>query len=298
MDTQSKTGAEVKLSLYKYVIPCRIDVLAYGRIRFTQSSALNDPFEMQPVFQKYELSREERDEAENSRKEFRDKIANRLDPILRARITEDMLDGLVETYLRGGVEFDQQMLEKVRKDLNDSIGVLSLTEKPDDLPMWAHYAQDHQGFVIEFDETDSFFNKGPASLPHTEQLIVRRPSDECGYLRKVEYSRDRPSHLSVLDLTSSMVLQSKSKEWQYEQEWRMLQPLEDADKVEPKESGNIYLFSMPPSCVKGVILGYKMSEENKNRILDLRISDKRYSHLKVSRPILNERKYALDLIEI
>lgn len=33
---------------YKYVIPERIDVLLNGMIRFTQPTALNDPFELRP----------------------------------------------------------------------------------------------------------------------------------------------------------------------------------------------------------------------------------------------------------
>jgi len=36
------------MSIYKYVIADRIDILENSRIRFTQPSALNDPFEMQP----------------------------------------------------------------------------------------------------------------------------------------------------------------------------------------------------------------------------------------------------------
>jgi hypothetical protein len=35
--------------LYKYVPPCRVDILQHGRIRLTQPEALNDPFEFLPV---------------------------------------------------------------------------------------------------------------------------------------------------------------------------------------------------------------------------------------------------------
>jgi hypothetical protein len=38
-------------SLYKYLIPARIDVLQNRSIRFTQHMALNDPFEMKPFFE-------------------------------------------------------------------------------------------------------------------------------------------------------------------------------------------------------------------------------------------------------
>lgn len=32
--------------------------------------------------------------------------------------------------------------------MNDLIGLLCLTEKPDNLLMWAHYADSHAGFVV------------------------------------------------------------------------------------------------------------------------------------------------------
>lgn len=36
--------------LYKYLIPDRTDILNNNLIRFTQPSALNDPFELNPIF--------------------------------------------------------------------------------------------------------------------------------------------------------------------------------------------------------------------------------------------------------
>jgi hypothetical protein len=74
-------------------------------------------------------------------------------------------------------------------------------------------------------------------------------------LRKVTYLHERPNHGSVLEIPSTVLL-AKSKEWKYEQEWRMLQPLEDSVEVRSVPSGTIYLFSIPPSCIKGVILGH------------------------------------------
>jgi hypothetical protein len=38
------------MSLYKYLVPERFDVLRNAKIRFSQHMALNDPFEMKPYF--------------------------------------------------------------------------------------------------------------------------------------------------------------------------------------------------------------------------------------------------------
>jgi hypothetical protein len=39
------------MSLYKYFVPERLDVVRNTKIRFSQHTALNDPFEMKPHFE-------------------------------------------------------------------------------------------------------------------------------------------------------------------------------------------------------------------------------------------------------
>src|SRR5437588_4655869 len=41
------------MSLYKYVIPDRTDILRNAVIRFTQQMALHDPFDMRPYFENF-----------------------------------------------------------------------------------------------------------------------------------------------------------------------------------------------------------------------------------------------------
>ncbi|KNE87154.1 hypothetical protein PSTG_19467, partial [Puccinia striiformis f. sp. tritici PST-78] len=48
---------------------------------------------------------------------------------------------------------------KIFDALNKSIGIFCLSEKPDSELMWSHYADSHQGFVIEFETECSFFNQ-------------------------------------------------------------------------------------------------------------------------------------------
>ncbi len=293
------------MKLFKYVPAERLDILENGYIRFTQSSCLNDPYEMQPFFERFELSPELLEEAKNSPDEFLDKMAEKV----YSRLTDEqkpyidymrreIFPELREKLLSNTEEVTQQFRKIAPMRLNDLIGVLSLTEKPDNLPMWAHYAQQHKGFVIEFNGTDPFFNQLPDSLPQGDQLFTHLPSQECGYLRKVEYFDERPYHDSVLDLTPTTVLLAKSKQWEYEQEWRVLQLLDKADQIKQTEFGNIHLFLIPPSCIKGVILGYQMSEDDKRKISDIIKGSERYSHVKLYSASLDEKRYVLTPIEI
>lgn len=149
---------------------------------------------------------------------------------------------------------------------------------------------------MEFDETHPFFNQKPYALPESDKFFERSPSQECGYLRKVEYSNERPQHDSILDLTSTSVLLVKSKEWEYEQEWRMLQLLENSNETIRTELGDIYLFSIPPSCIRGVIIGSRMSGHDRAEIRRIFKRDERYSHVQVYSSVLDEKRFILNLI--
>lgn len=91
--------------------------------------------------------------------------------------------------------------------LRNRLGILCLSERPDNHLMWVHYARKHTGFVLGFDASADFF--------HEDSRI----------LRKVIY-QDGPSVLPEPDLTACF---HKSKEWTYEQEWRCVREFESSE---------------------------------------------------------------------
>jgi Protein of unknown function (DUF2971) len=310
------------MSLYKYLMPDRVDVLKNRSIRFTQHMALNDPFEMKPFFELLaedaimkqlfcfggedtwnagfdmgyslitmvfdEMKKHFPDEA--SKHEI-DKIWNGLPSYqsLKEQTKQEQPE-----FLDGLVELAKQRMPELRNviftSFNESIGVLSLTQKCDDILMWAHYAQNNKGFVIEFDDSHEFFNQ---------------PMDSgglSGCLHKVVYSEDRPNRDSMLDMSPSDIFLLKSEKWKDEEEWRMLQSLENGQMLEKDgvailddEGQPIYLFSLPPSCITGVIFGSRMSQENKSKIMHVLSTDD-YSHVKKYQAVLDDRKFKLNII--
>src|SRR6185503_5800264 len=155
---------------------------------------------------------------------------------------------------------------------NQNIGVLSFSQKRDDILMWAHYAQNNKGFVIEFDANHKFFN---------QPIDTLRLS---GCVHRVVYSEDRPNRDSMLDMSPSDIFLLKSEKWKDEEEWRMLQLLENGKRLEKDgiailddEGQPIYLFSVPSSCITGVIFGSRMSQKNRSKIMHV-LSTVHYSH--------------------
>ena len=291
------------MSLYKYVVAERIDVLRNGRIRFSQSSALNDPIEMQPFFEvvaedsflRGELEKTQsaiwedalRQTYNNRPPQFASLTFDEFKQWAKQRVpdTGQMLQQSIDDTLALAKSDDLMALarKQIFKGFDENIGVLSLTEKPDNLLMWAHYAGQHQGFVIEFDEAHPYFNQ------------KQRPDDEFNHLRKLHYSVDRPHRVSLMDISDEDMFLVKGKDWEYEQEWRMLRPLKDSDVKIPVPTGDVCLFSFPPECVKGVILGARMSDKDKTEIIHLINTDSRYKHVKVYQASVDDRRFQLNI---
>jgi hypothetical protein len=187
------------LSLFKYVDPGRVQILQNHLIRFSQISVLNDPFEMRPYFE--DIARD--DEAVMRVQGIEREIVLRgaysrmlqANPTAMRRqwLTVDAF--LVEAAQNPGVidslmeQSTAQALDEYRADMpaararhtntiDNTVGVLSLTETPNNLLMWAHYARNHQGFVIEFDTDQEPFASARVSPPG------------FGHLGPVVYSQD------------------------------------------------------------------------------------------------------------
>jgi hypothetical protein len=186
----------------------------------------------------------------------------------------DLLEGLTAA-----------LRKPLAEGFNEHVGVLSLTEKADNLLMWAHYAQQHTGFVIEFDADNLFFHQR------------RTESDEFGYLRKVNYSVNRPN-VVLTKVTSTDMFLTKSKDWEYEQEWRMLRPLKDATEIREIDGETIHLFHLPKTCITQVIFGARMTEEKRHEIRSIISANTDLSHVKISEAVLDEEKFKLNLSEL
>jgi tetratricopeptide (TPR) repeat protein len=245
------------LHLYKYLTAPRVDVLVNARIRFTQPSQLNDPFEH----------------------------AAKLDGIVPAQGPSptrppDTLGGLVGQLFGHAMRFGVRAAEgAVRSGYGDSHGALSLTAHPDSLLMWAHYAAEHRGFVIEFDTAHPFFDRGSGS---------EKPEG----LYPVRYTDQRPT-LSLSEYYRAVLY--KSPDWAYENEWRLLLPLSEAANSDFTDAQGqpVHLFDVPPESVSSVIVGCRAPESLADELADLLLSDPRYAHTRLLVADEEPDRYAL-----
>lgn len=145
-----------------------------------------------------------------------------------------------------------------------TMGVLSLSEKSNHLLMWSHYADQHKGMCIEFERKDDPDN----FLAH----VMWRP---------VQYTDTYPNlhrRLAAWEVN----LFTKSQEWSYEAEWRLV----------AKQGGQLLPF---PSPVTGIILGMKMPTERRAKIMEV-VQNKR--GLRIYEAKRKPGKFALSIEEI
>lgn len=173
---------------------------------------------------------------------------------------------------------DPKLFNKRKDDIiNNLFGICSLTEKNDSLLMWSHYADSHRGFCVELD------GKELRKIGLNYRLI-----NEVIIIEKVTYSQTYPvvnpykirNHGELLGW-----IITKSSDWEYEQEWRMIYAEHPNEVVE-----------FPDKIMKAIYLGVNCSKENEDIVKDL-IQNKKYKP-RLFRAKLRRFEFGIDFEEI
>ena len=122
--------------------------------------------------------------------------------------------------------------------LRKQMGIFCMTQKNDDILMWSHYANHHTGFCLEFQTSNNFFGK---AMPLKKHYSAKRP---CVNL----INSPNPKEMVEALLT-------KAKDWKDEEEWRVIDYINGPGPQ-----------TYPPEALSSVILGCRISPENRQRI--------------------------------
>ena len=262
--------------VYKYVHPRNTAVLKEGLIRFSQSAVLNDPFETTPNMERLKES-------------FMD-YAMRM---INTATSRSSIEYVAAQYTARSMV--KKHLEEFQKDKTRRYAVLSLSRINNNLLMWAHYCDSHRGFVIGFDSENAFFQ--------TMRF------NAFSVLAEVHYSDQRPvmpaparwdgspeqlvEAIGEEDL-AELFFYTKSSDWAYEEEMRMIANPEIADRLGAGADGeNIYLYRFPPECVREVILGIRVDRAERDQIVS--VVREKYDQAKLFQAKLNPERFNLDI---
>jgi hypothetical protein len=228
-----------------------VDVLKNRSIRFTQPGDFNDPFEFRPKICEVASDAEVQAYVEEHFEQLIDDELAKYGALtqflpqadLKALLAKQkpVLPALFRLLEPAAIQKLSPMIDAF---FNINVGVLCLSEIRDSILMWGHYTDNHQGFVVGFDSDDPFFSRR------------RSDKDEFGFLRRVDYSSQRPQ-VMLTDTESPVWFSTKSEQWSYEKEWRIVSVLSEAQHRIDRSPFPICLFDFPPDAVLEIIVGMR-----------------------------------------
>lgn len=229
---------ELWVKTYKYLGTVSAECFLKNQtIRFSQPKAFNDPFELQPEFHITE--------GEERPCQF----------VIHGH--HSSYEKYLLTNHTAKTQSQKLDVKDIVSQLSEKIGILCLTQAetlvPSNFLMWAHYAESHQGIVIEF-KPDSEFIKNTSQVHY----LPRRPIIDAKLLYENEY-------VAIGDLYF------KSDIWSYENEIRITKALSECNNLNIKDAlGNeIYVSEVPLDSVKCIYLGCNSSDSIKSAAIKL-----------------------------
>ena len=223
------------MPLYKYVTFDRLKNILNGSIRFTQPGAFNDPFEMVPEIYVPEG--------------FGDReVAFQFDALAPRR--QPVVGVLPEDF--ESEHLSDRNSRRILTSLNSAIGILCLSKNDSSLLMWSHYADSYSGAIVVFDETHDFFS-GQFDMVYSDTRLKIH----------IESLTDTDAPVPIAELCV------KAREWEHENEVRVVRSLTDCRCVGTTDGFPVYIMDVPRECIKAVVLGERMSVRDQREVWEM-----------------------------
>lgn len=241
------TDGQYPRYLYKYWnIKSALRFLGNHNIKFSRYDEFNDPFEC--AFHLYG--------------NYSDKEA--VEYVLKNQNLENNEQARYIASTFSSNDIKNLVNDTIKGEILSSMGMFCLTETPDNLLMWVHYAEEHEGVCIKFDLLND---------PYTFSSLV-----------KMNYSSGF-MNIDLLKPEKDVVelLHHKSVDWMYEKEYRILKEV-------------IGLVEMKPSAISEIIFGCRTSEKDKMSIKEIVSHNPNYS-IDYKQAAMHSSDYRILIIE-
>lgn len=232
-------------SLFKYTRANEhvYDIICDDLLFLPKIEKLNDPYEIQLFYDINKIA-----------KEF--SFKNR-------KVVKKIVDGAeieAEYYNEMKPEDKKELndiIHEINEDIKNKISITCFAERNDINPMWAHYTNNHEGICIEYD------------LKNWNNLFLKSLCFPVNYVEKNDVTDDLISLVVYRNLKESLFLLkssiTKSKDWEYENEWRIIF-LKTDFIYEDFYSKKHYMAFIKP---KSIYLGLNIDKNIKQEILDI-----------------------------
>ena len=267
--------------LYKYMGSGTLEkILSNNSLKISKPSEFNDPFDSS--FPGYSN---------------KTKIIGELEKMFSLYLKNTgVSSGDLKTYLRSTNEnkkFNEvifQAIEELRVGWDKHIDyyrILCLSKNKNNILMWSHYAQYHQGAVLGFDFKEECFHSEISRVTYDSKsnlidnlvrqgislianYIKNHPSgpesalNQLDALMKEDDFLNKVIWFAIKNLSPSFFI--KKHIWNYEEEYRVVRFSEEA---------NNHLLTFSSNAVKEIVFGINMCKSEKESVIQL-ISTRKY----------------------
>jgi hypothetical protein len=232
-------------------------MLTDNELFFTSPKKFNDPFDINIPFRFDKLSSEE---FYNYLEKYFD---NETDKILVNETDKIKIKEVISGTDLNKIEPFIHLLSEIQYNaVCDIFGIFSLASKRDNILMWSHYSNCHQGFCIGFD-----FSKLEGNIIAQQKRIGFKFSTV-----QMQYKENYPELIlsnGNINLQNLLALLSiKSILWKYEEEFRII-----------STNKNDFSINVDSNIVSEIILGLRMPSNHKKEIIN--IASKKFPHAKI-----------------
>lgn len=134
------------------------------------------------------------------------------------------------------------------------------SKSPTVIPMWAHYANNHEGFAIEINEQklSSMFKE----IRFADITYQDEPDDTMQANLDRAFHICKPRYMYFLhQAVFSAAYFTKNSCWSYEMERRLV-----IANNYIKHDGDMLIFDIPIDCVNSIIVGARATEETRSKL--------------------------------
>ena len=280
------------MKLCRYFDKNGLDVLKNYRLKVTDPTTFNDPFEFCPaingVLNKQVFKRfwEQIKNSDNYYSKFSStynlKNRNEFKRFFENISVDEAYEKLKEQYPNNF----RSIINDTRKKLAKILRVLcfsnfDLIKPQEDILMWGHYTNNHSGLRITFD--------------------INRMKLDGRQLVNIDYKKERTQidlndiFIDNVEKKLKILLKEKCDLWSYEHEYRLLIYLSECGKAKVDDF-TFDCIKISPDTILRVDIGVNAKNDFKKNVLET-LGNKDFSHTEVKFAQIDDTEYKLNYIE-
>lgn len=198
-------------------------IVVDSKVYFPPAKFFNDPFDLYPAFDLTAPRRVQRKDYERMSRKYQ-RLGRAERRMEARRVMKTSLSSKTIGITTRAIQ------DEHARFITESVGVLCICKKRDDILMWSHYADSHRGVCLEFDGMSKF-------MAHAHKVRYRQSREPI-----------RAYHDTELQMMEKALL-TKSDRWAYEDEYRLLRYRQGPG-----------LEEFRPQNLTGIILGASMDK--------------------------------------